>query len=78
MNNVQESDMGTYLCTATNIAGADECSAFLSVRGQYLYVVRGHKLIFKKTSVFPLLHISDYYSLHQKFKCAFSLFYLHA
>lgn len=35
VNGLQESDMGTYLCTATNIAGSDECSAFLSVRGQY-------------------------------------------
>uniref|UniRef100_A0A803W8X5 Ig-like domain-containing protein n=1 Tax=Ficedula albicollis TaxID=59894 RepID=A0A803W8X5_FICAL len=35
VNGLEESDMGTYLCTATNVAGADECSAFLSVRGQY-------------------------------------------
>ncbi|NXM99795.1 TITIN protein, partial [Sylvia borin] len=32
VNGLQESDMGTYLCTATNVAGSDECSAFLSVR----------------------------------------------
>uniref|UniRef100_A0A493TUK4 Ig-like domain-containing protein n=1 Tax=Anas platyrhynchos platyrhynchos TaxID=8840 RepID=A0A493TUK4_ANAPP len=32
VNLLQESDMGTYLCTATNVAGSDECSAFLSVR----------------------------------------------
>lgn len=36
VNGLQESDMGTYSCTATNVAGSDECSAFLSVRGQYL------------------------------------------
>uniref|UniRef100_A0A672TI17 Titin n=1 Tax=Strigops habroptila TaxID=2489341 RepID=A0A672TI17_STRHB len=32
VNGLQESDMGTYLCTASNVAGSDECSAFLSVR----------------------------------------------
>lgn len=71
--------MGTYLCTATNIAGSDECSAFLSVRGQYQTEarVREHKFLFQNTSFFALLHIFDFYALHQKFKCT-SLFYLYA
>lgn len=35
VNVLQESDIGNYLCTATNVAGSDECSAYLTVRGQY-------------------------------------------
>lgn len=46
--------MGTYLCRATNVAGSDECSAFLSVRGQYQQEarIRGSKFISKKISFF--------------------------
>uniref|UniRef100_A0A8C0H227 Ig-like domain-containing protein n=1 Tax=Chelonoidis abingdonii TaxID=106734 RepID=A0A8C0H227_CHEAB len=33
VNTLKESDMGTYSCTATNVAGSDECSAYLTVRG---------------------------------------------
>uniref|UniRef100_A0A8C3FB75 Ig-like domain-containing protein n=1 Tax=Chrysemys picta bellii TaxID=8478 RepID=A0A8C3FB75_CHRPI len=32
VNSLKESDMGTYSCTATNVAGSDECSAYLTVR----------------------------------------------
>ncbi|XP_059576117.1 titin-like, partial [Alligator mississippiensis] len=32
VNVLQESDIGNYLCTATNVAGSDECSAYLTVR----------------------------------------------
>ncbi|XP_026501926.1 titin-like [Terrapene carolina triunguis] len=32
VNTLKESDMGTYSCTATNVAGSDECSAYLTVR----------------------------------------------
>lgn len=35
VNAVQESDAGNYSCTATNVAGSDECDAYLIVRGKY-------------------------------------------
>jgi hypothetical protein len=32
---LEESDAGDYTCIATNMAGSDECSASLVVRGQF-------------------------------------------
>lgn len=34
VNALDSSDTGPYTCTATNVAGSDECSAFLTVQGQ--------------------------------------------
>ena len=34
VNMLEESDAGSYTCIATNVAGSDECSAPLTVRGQ--------------------------------------------
>lgn len=34
VNALQESDIGNYACTATNVAGSDECDAYLTVRGK--------------------------------------------
>lgn len=34
VNMLEESDAGDYTCVATNMAGSDECSAPLTVRGQ--------------------------------------------
>lgn len=34
VNVLEESDAGDYTCIATNVAGSDECSAPLTVRGQ--------------------------------------------
>lgn len=56
--------MGTYSCTATNVAGSDECSTFLSVRGQYL----SDTLICLQKVLILLLH-----ALHQKIKSTTSL-----
>uniref|UniRef100_A0A8C8AD75 Ig-like domain-containing protein n=1 Tax=Otus sunia TaxID=257818 RepID=A0A8C8AD75_9STRI len=66
--------------SSSNVAGSDECSAFLGVRGQYQKEAgdRAHKFIFKRPSFFPLLHFSDYYALHEKFKCTSSLSVLFA
>lgn len=35
VNMLEESDSGDYTCIATNMAGSDECSAPLTVRGQF-------------------------------------------
>lgn len=37
VNMLEESDAGNYTCIATNVAGSDECSASLTVRGQSKY-----------------------------------------
>lgn len=34
VNALDSSDTGPYTCAATNAAGSDECSAFLTVQGQ--------------------------------------------
>lgn len=34
VNALDTSDTGPYTCTAANVAGSDECSAFLTVQGQ--------------------------------------------
>lgn len=35
VNALDASDTGPYTCAAANVAGSDECSAFLTVQGQY-------------------------------------------
>lgn len=35
VNMLEESDSGNYTCIATNVAGSDECSAPLTVRGRF-------------------------------------------
>lgn len=44
VNSLSDSDAGTYTCKATNIAGSDECSAVLTVQGQYMMVKKHSKL----------------------------------
>lgn len=34
LNHLEPSDTGPYTCVAANVAGSDECSAFLTVQGQ--------------------------------------------
>lgn len=34
VNGLDASDTGPYTCAAQNVAGSDECSAFLTVQGQ--------------------------------------------
>lgn len=35
LNALDVTDTGPYTCVATNVAGSDECSAFLTVQGQW-------------------------------------------
>lgn len=35
LNALDVTDTGPYTCVAANVAGSDECSAFLTVRGQW-------------------------------------------
>lgn len=46
VNSLSNSDTGTYTCKATNIAGSDECSAVLTVQGQYMMVSNLSELLF--------------------------------
>lgn len=34
LNALDVTDTGSYTCVAANVAGSDECSAFLTVQGQ--------------------------------------------
>uniref|UniRef100_A0A8C0IGF4 Ig-like domain-containing protein n=1 Tax=Bubo bubo TaxID=30461 RepID=A0A8C0IGF4_BUBBB len=67
------------------VSGLKILNARLEDSGEYTFEVKNsvgksswHKFIFKKPSFFPLLHISDYYALHEKFKCTSSLSVLFA
>lgn len=46
VNSLSNSDTGTYTCKATNVAGSDECSAVLTVQGQYMMVGKLSELFF--------------------------------
>lgn len=46
VNSLSNSDTGTYTCKATNVAGSDECSAVLTVQGQYIMVSKLSELLF--------------------------------
>lgn len=46
VNSLSDSDTGTYTCKATNVAGSDECSAVLTVQGQYMMVRKLSELLF--------------------------------
>uniref|UniRef100_A0A8C3KJK6 Ig-like domain-containing protein n=1 Tax=Calidris pygmaea TaxID=425635 RepID=A0A8C3KJK6_9CHAR len=59
VNSLSNSDTGTYTCKATNIAGADECSAVLTVQGQYMRVRKLSELFFSLSLLkLPLQHFS--------------------
>lgn len=50
LNALDVTDTGSYTCVAANVAGSDECSAFLTVQGQWKDTAMPSKKFF-----FPLL-----------------------
>lgn len=52
LNGLDVTDTGSYTCVAANVAGSDECSAFLTVQGQWMDTAMPSTKFF-----FPLLFL---------------------
>lgn len=80
LNALDVTDTGPYTCVATNVAGSDECSAFLTVQGQWKDIAAPSTKFFFPflflSSGFPLFPLLDWICLVLFFSQSFLFFFL--